>query len=105
MNEHQRNTRIKNNSPLLHLQDAVAWVLENTRRIVNAFQDIFQEGDKLTFYSCGTPGAAGGPLLFSARGQSYYCPFLSIRKARTFPWLHRMEADAASWVGQSWYLS
>ena len=78
MNEHQRNTRIQNNSPLLHLQDAVAWVLENTSRIVSAFQDIFQEGDKLTFYSCGTPGAAGGPLLFSARGQSSYCPFYTI---------------------------
>lgn len=45
MNEHQRNTRIKNNSPRLHLQDMVTWVLENTSRIVRTFQGIFQEGD------------------------------------------------------------
>lgn len=55
-----------NSAALLHLQDTVAWVLENTSRIVRIFQGIFQEGGKLT-YSRRTPGATGGPLLFSGR--------------------------------------
>lgn len=55
-----------NSAALLHLQDTVAWVLENSSRIVRIFQGIFQVGDKLT-YSRRTPGATGGPLPFSAR--------------------------------------
>lgn len=43
-----RESKSKHHSPLLHLWDSVAWVPENSRSSIKAFQGIFQKAEKLT---------------------------------------------------------
>lgn len=76
MNEHQTEKhKNQNNSPRLHLRAIMAWVLENSSRIIRAFQGIFQKGEKLTFYPPGTPGAAGGPCVLLRGMTEFSLPF------------------------------
>lgn len=43
-----RESMNKHHSPLLHLRDSVAWVPENSRSSMKAFQGIFQKAEKWT---------------------------------------------------------